>query len=259
MTENMQATENQATDNLGQTVDDAEIAKFAAMAEEWWDPHGKFKPLHKFNPVRIEYLRNQICAHFGRDPLQAEPLKGLRILDIGSGGGLLCEPMCRMGAEITGVDATEKSVHIAKSHAETMGLQIDYRYTSAEQLVEAGEKFDVVLNMEVVEHVADVNSFVSASSALVKEDGCMFMATMNRTAKSYALAIVGAEYILGWLPRGTHDWKKFLKPSELSGHLRNAGMQVAKITGVSFNPLQDKWSLAPKDLSVNYMLMAKKS
>lgn len=243
---------------LGHTVDEEEIAKFAAMAEEWWDPNGKFKPLHKFNPVRITYIRDQICAHFGRDPLEPLPLKGISILDIGSGGGLLCEPMCRMGADITGVDATEKSVQIATAHAAAMELDISYRFTTAEALVEAGESFDVVLNMEVVEHVADVPSFVKSSSSLVKPDGCMFMATMNRTAKSYALAIVGAEYIMGWLPRGTHDWKKFLKPSELAAHLRNAGMEIAELTGVSFNPLKDKWSLAPKDLGVNYMLMAKK-
>lgn len=243
---------------LGHTVDEDEIAKFEAMAEEWWDPNGKFKPLHKFNPVRITYIRDQICAHFGRDPLQSLPLKGLSILDIGSGGGLLCEPMCRMGADITGVDATERSVQIASAHAAAMDLDIPYRFTTAEALVEAGESFDVVLNMEVVEHVADVPSFVQSSASLVKPEGCMFMATMNRTAKSYALAIVGAEYIMGWLPRGTHDWKKFLKPSELAAHLRNAGMEIAELTGVSFNPLKDKWSLAAKDLGVNYMLMAKR-
>lgn len=252
----MQNKTEAKSSEITNTVDNDEISKFAAMAEEWWDPHGKFKPLHKFNPTRIAYIRDQICEHLGRDPLQNRPLEGVKILDIGCGGGLLCEPMKRMGADITGIDATEKSIKIASNHAEKMGLDIDYRFTTAEKLVENGEQFDVVLNMEVVEHVADVSAFVASSAALVKPSGCMFMATMNRTAKSYALAIIGAEYILKWLPRGTHDWKKFLKPSELVAELRQVGLTVEELTGVSYNPLNDKWSLAPRDLSVNYMLMA---
>lgn len=243
---------------LGQTVDAAEIEKFAAMAEEWWDPEGKFKPLHKFNPVRVGYIRDKICARFGRDPMQVRPLEGLRILDIGSGGGLLCEPMARLGATIVGVDATEKSVRIAEAHAEQMGLDIDYRFASAEQLVEQGEQFDAVLNMEVVEHVADVDAFLGASAALVKPGGVMFLATLNRTMKSYAFAIVGAEYVLRWLPRGTHEWKKFLKPSELAHILRRHGMTITDLQGVVFNPLKDTWSLDLKDMAVNYLVYAEK-
>nr|WP_115937789.1 bifunctional 2-polyprenyl-6-hydroxyphenol methylase/3-demethylubiquinol 3-O-methyltransferase UbiG [Aestuariispira insulae] len=243
---------------LGHTVDDAEIAKFAAMAEEWWDPDGKFKPLHKFNPVRIGYIRDHLCARFGRDPHAANPLKDLRILDIGSGGGLLCEPMKRLGADIIGVDATEKSVHVARAHAESVGLDIDYRFATAEQLLADGEQFDAVLNMEVVEHVADVQSFVSVSADLVRPGGAMFMATLNRTARSYMFAIVGAEYVMRWLPKGTHDWKKFLKPSELAAHLRPTGMEIRDLQGVVFNPLKDTWSLNPNDLAVNYLLYAEK-
>ncbi len=248
----------QATTPSGQTVDDAEIAKFAAMAEEWWDPDGKFKPLHKFNPVRLAFIRDRLCEHFGKDPKAIKPLSGLRILDIGSGGGLLCEPLTRMGATMVGIDATERSVQIARTHAETQELTIDYRFTAAENLVTEGAQFDAVMNMEVVEHVANVPAFLGASSALVKPDGLMFMATLNRTAKSYALAIVGAEYIMRWLPRGTHDWKKFLKPSEIAAILRQNDMQITDLTGVVFNPFNDEWKLSAKDLAVNYMLVASK-
>lgn len=243
---------------FGGTVDDTEIAKFAAMAEEWWDPDGKFKPLHKFNPVRIAFIRDRLCAHFGRDPLAPEPLKGLAILDIGCGGGLLCEPLARLGAEVTGIDATERSVHVAAAHAEQMGLEIDYRFTSVEDLAAGEKRFDAVMNMEVVEHVADVDTFLGASADLVAPGGMMFLATLNRTPKSFALAIVGAEYVLGWLPRGTHDWKKFVKPSELAAALRPSGMELTELTGVSYSPIRDEWSLAPKDLAVNYMGIAKR-
>ena len=243
---------------LGGTVDDAEIAKFAAMAEEWWDPDGNFKPLHKFNPVRLAFIRDRLCAHFGKDPKAIRPLAGLNLLDIGSGGGLLCEPLCRMGARVTGIDATERSVHVARAHAEAMELDIDYRFTSAEQLVEDGGQFDAVMNMEVVEHVADVPAFMAASAALVKPGGLMFMATLNRTPKSFALAIVGAEYIMRWLPRGTHDWKKFVRPSELAAALRPTGMEINELTGVVFNPLKDSWSLNPRDMGVNYLAVAQK-
>lgn len=244
---------------LGRTVDAAEIEKFAAMAEEWWDLEGKFKPLHKFNPVRVGYIRDKLCAHFGRDPMKIRPLEGLRILDIGCGGGLLCEPMARLGATIVGVDATERSVRIAETHADQMGLEVDYRFASAEQLVAQGEEFDAVLNMEVVEHVADVEAFISASAALVRPGGVMFLATLNRTMKAYAFAIVGAEYVLRWLPRGTHEWKKFLKPSELARVLRHSGMTVADLQGVVFNPIKDSWSLDPKDMAVNYLVYAEKA
>ena len=253
------AMEKEVLNPLGHTVDAAEIEKFAAMAEEWWDPEGKFKPLHKFNPVRIQYIRDELCRRFDRDPKSVEPLKGIRILDIGSGGGLLCEPMKRLGADIIGVDATERSVHVAKAHAEQMGLDIDYRFATAEQLLAQGEQFDAVLNMEVVEHVADVQAFISVSADLVKPGGCMFMATLNRTAKSYMFAIVGAEYVMRWLPRGTHDWKKFLKPSELASALRRADMSVMDLQGVVFNPIRDSWSLNPKDLAINYLLIAEKA
>lgn len=243
---------------LGGTVDEAEIAKFAAMAEEWWDPDGKFKPLHKFNPVRIAFIRDRLCAHFGRDPLAVEPLKGLSILDIGCGGGLLCEPLSRLGASVTGIDATERSVHVATAHAEQMGLTIDYQFTSVEALAAGEMRFDAVMNMEVVEHVANADTFLRASAELVAPDGMMFLATLNRTAKSYALAIIGAEYVLGWLPRGTHDWKKFVKPSELAAALRPAGMQLTELTGVAYNPLRDEWKLSPHDLAVNYMGIAER-
>jgi len=243
---------------LGYTVDDAEIAKFAAMAEEWWDPNGKFKPLHKFNPVRLEFIRDRLCAKFDKDPKSVKPLQGLRILDIGSGGGLLAEPLARMGADMVGIDATERSVEIAKAHAKAQEVEIDYRFTTAEDMVLAGEKFDAVMNMEVIEHVADVGAFIKASAALIKTDGLMFMATLNRTPKSYALAIIGAEYVMGWLPRGTHDWKKFIKPSEIAAHLRQANIHISELTGITYSPFQDEWALNANDLGVNYMIVAQK-
>ena len=238
------------------TVDDAETAKFAAMAEEWWDPDGKFRPLHKFNPVRLEFLRDRICARFGRDPLSDRPLAGLALADIGCGGGLLSEPMARLGATVTGIDASDKTVRIAAVHAETMGLDIDYRCDTVEHMAARGEAFDVVLNMEVVEHVADLHLFLAASAALVRPGGMMVVATLNRTLKAWGLAIVGAEYVLGWLPRGTHDWKKFVRPSELAGPLRRAGLEVTEITGMAYDPLRDRWAVAPRDLDVNYMAVA---
>ena len=250
--------EKQTPKPLGYTVDDAEITKFAAMAEEWWDPNGKFKPLHKFNPVRLEFIRDRLCIKFGKDIKAIKPLQGLRILDIGSGGGLLAEPLTRMGATVIGIDATERSVQIAKAHASAQELEIDYRFTTAEDLVAAGEQFDAVMNMEVIEHVANVGAFLEASAALVKPGGLMFMATLNRSAKSYALAIIGAEYIMRWLPRGTHDWKKFLKPSEIAAHLRKLNMQIVELTGVVYSPLNGTWNLNAKDLGVNYMLVAEK-
>ena len=237
----------------GGTVDPSEIEKFAAIADEWWSADGKFKPLHKFNPVRIGYIRDKICERFERDGMAPTPLQGLRILDIGCGGGLLCEPLCRLGASVTGVDATERSVMAARAHAEQMGLEIDYQFTTVEALAESGETFDVVLNMEVVEHVADVDLFLEKSGSLVNEGGLFFLATLNRTAKSFALAIVGAEYILRWLPRGTHDWQKFVKPSEAAAALRRARLEPQELTGVAYNPITDSWRLALRDLNVNYM------
>ncbi|MEO3427221.1 bifunctional 2-polyprenyl-6-hydroxyphenol methylase/3-demethylubiquinol 3-O-methyltransferase UbiG [Pelagibius sp. CAU 1746] len=248
----------------GASIDAEEIAKFSAMAEAWWDPNGKFRPLHRFNPVRLAFIRDRLCAHFGRDPLADTPLKGLKLLDVGCGGGLLSEPLARLGAEVTGLDAAEKNIRIAALHAEDTGLEIDYRHGSVEALaagIQAGSEthFDAVLNMEVVEHVADVDSFLAASAALVRPGGLMIMATLNRTPKAFLLAIVGAEYLLRWLPRGTHDWRRFLRPSELARALRQAGMDVTEMTGVAYNPLTDGWRLAPRDLDVNYMLVATRS
>src|SRR5215510_12411414 len=234
------------------SVDPAETAKFAAMAEAWWDPHGKFRPLHKLNPTRIAFIRDRVAARHGRDPLAPRPLADLRLLDIGCGGGLLAEPMARLGARVSGIDALARNIAIARLHAEQAGLAIDYRTATPEELVEDGVRFDIILNMEVVEHVADRTSFLGACSALLADDGVMIIATLNRTAKAFALAIVGAEYVLGWLPRGTHDWRKFVRPSELAAGLRPHGLEFAEITGVSYSPLTDKWSLS-RDLDVNYM------
>jgi 2-polyprenyl-6-hydroxyphenyl methylase/3-demethylubiquinone-9 3-methyltransferase len=236
------------------TIDQGEIERFSRIAAEWWDPAGKFKPLHKFNPVRLAYIRDAICAAHGRDPKAPRPLDGIRIVDVGCGGGLLSEPLARLGASVTGVDAAEKNVKTAAAHAAETGVTVDYRATTAEALVEAGEQFDVVLAMEIVEHVADVDLFLEAVGKLAKPGGLVFMATLNRTAKGWLLGVVAAEYVLGWLPRGTHDWKKFLRPSELVGGLRKAGVAVRDISGVAYNPISDKFSLSPKDLDVNYLL-----
>lgn len=237
------------------TIDDAEVAQFAAIADEWWDPSGKFKPLHKFNPTRLTYLRGKLGAHFGRNEADPKPFAGLRFLDIGCGGGLLSEPMARLGAEVVGADAAEKNVKVAALHAQQSGLAIDYRHTSAEALATAGERFDVVLNMEVVEHVADLNLFMAACASMVKPGGVMVTATLNRTMKAFALAIVGAEYVLGWLPRGTHKYQKFVRPSELAAALRQTGMEITDYAGVSYNPLSDEWRLG-RDVDVNYMAFA---
>lgn len=236
------------------TIDQGEIERFSRIAAEWWDPAGKFRPLHKFNPVRLAYIRDAICAAHGRDPKAPRPLEGIRIVDVGCGGGLLSEPLARLGASVTGVDAAEKNVKTAAAHAAETGVTVDYRATTAEALVEAGEQFDVVLAMEIVEHVADVDLFLEAVGKLAKPGGLVFMATLNRTAKGWLLGVVAAEYVLGWLPRGTHDWKKFLRPSELVGGLRRAGVAVRDISGVAYNPISDKFSLSPKDLEVNYLL-----
>jgi 2-polyprenyl-6-hydroxyphenyl methylase/3-demethylubiquinone-9 3-methyltransferase len=234
------------------SIDESEIAKFSAMADEWWDLNGKFKPLHKFNPVRIAYIRDNVLSHFNKDDF-----KGLSFLDIGCGGGLLSEPMARLGADVTSIDASEKNIKIASLHAQKSELDINYQCTSAEELATKSKKFDVVLNMEVIEHVADVEAFMQASCDLVKPGGLMFVATLNRTLKSYGLAIIGAEYILRWLPKGTHDWNKFLKPSEIDAHISNNAMKLKSLQGVSYNPLLDKWKLSD-DLNVNYMMLTVK-
>lgn len=236
------------------TVDPAEVAKFEAMAAEWWDPTGKFKPLHMMNPVRLDYITQRIAAHYGRDLTQAKPFEGLRLLDIGCGGGLLSEPMARLGAEVVGADAAERNIPVAKIHAEQSGLEIDYRFTTAEALAEAGERFDVVLNMEVVEHVADPLGYLSACRELLKPGALMVVSTLNRNPKSYMMAIFGAEQIMRWLPAGTHEYAKFLTPDELARLLGDAGLEVADRTGFVFNPLGWSWSLSARDLSVNYAM-----
>lgn len=254
----MQNTAQQA-EFFDKTANPEEIAKFSRIADEWWDPEGKFKPLHRINPLRLRYIRDQICAHMGRSTEGRTPLEGVRIIDIGCGGGLLDEPLTRLGASVTGVDASEKNIAVASLHAEQSGLSIDYRNTSAESLVTAGEQFDVVLNMEVVEHVADLDAFMDATCALVKPGGMMVLSTINRTLKSYALAIIGAEYVLRWLPRGTHDWKKFPKPSEIHSHFRRNQLDVSHMTGMNMHPLTLEWSLSERDADVNYLLVAKKA
>jgi len=241
----------------GPSVDRAEVERFAAMAEAWWDPFGNFAPLHKLNPVRVGYVRDKACTRFDRDPTGDKPLKGLSVLDIGCGGGLLCEPIRRLGADVVGIDASEDNIAAAAAHARQSKLAIDYRVSSVEALAAEGRRFDIVLNMEVVEHVADVDAFLAASLAIVETDGILIIATLNRTAQSFALAIVAAEYVLGWLPRGTHDWRKFLRPSELAAHLRAHGGEIRELTGVRFSPLTDRFSIGP-DLSVNYMALVER-
>ncbi|MCA0870394.1 bifunctional 2-polyprenyl-6-hydroxyphenol methylase/3-demethylubiquinol 3-O-methyltransferase UbiG [Seohaeicola saemankumensis] len=235
------------------TVDPAEVAKFEAMAAEWWDPTGKFKPLHMLNPCRLDYITRQIAGEFDRDLRDQNPFAGLRLLDIGCGGGLLSEPMARLGAEVVGADAAAGNIPVARVHAEQSGLSIDYRHTTAEALAEAGERFDVVLNMEVVEHVADPLSFLTACKTLLKPGGLHVCSTINRNPKSFAVAIVGAEVVMRWLPRGTHDWSKFITPDELFDLLRNAGLNPVDRKGFVFNPITWNWSISDRDLSVNYV------
>lgn len=235
------------------TVDPAEVAKFEAMAEEWWDPDGKFKPLHMLNPCRLGYIVDQIAAEFGRDPAQPLPFKGLRILDIGCGGGLLAEPMARLGADVVGADAAPRNIPVAQVHAAQSGLDIDYRCITAEALAAAAEQFDVVLNMEVVEHVADPLGFLTACHDLLKPGGVMVCSTINRNAKSFAMAIIGAEWVMRWLPKGTHEWEKFITPDELFDLLRRAGLDPVDRKGFAFNPLGWSWSVSDRDLSVNYV------
>ncbi len=235
------------------TIDPQEVAKFEAMAAEWWDPNGKFKPLHMLNPTRLDYITSQIAAEFGRDLSSPAPFDGLRILDIGCGGGLLSEPMARLGATVVGADAAERNIPVAQVHAENAGLDIDYRFTTAEDLAAAGETFDVVLNMEVVEHVADPQNYLNACQTLLKTGGLMICSTINRNPKSYMMAIVGAEIVMRWLPKGTHDWKKFITPDELFELIETAGLRPVDRKGFVFNPALWKWSLSDRDLSVNYV------
>ena len=237
------------------TVDAVEIAKFSAMADAWWDPVGAFKPLHRLNPVRLAYIRDAGIRRFARDERAPEPLAELSVLDIGCGGGLLAEPLSRLGASVTGIDASERNIGIARAHALKTGARVTYFPCAVEDIAGRETGYDMVLAMEVVEHVADVNTFIATAAGLVKPGGLMIVATLNRTAKAFALAIVGAEYILRWLPQGTHDWRRFVKPSELAGALRPTGLSVSRLTGVTYNPLLDRWSLS-RDLDVNYILEA---
>ena len=235
------------------TVDPAEVAKFEAMAAEWWDPKGKFKPLHMLNPCRLDYITSQIAAEFNRDLSDPSPFRGLRLLDIGCGGGLLSEPMARVGATVVGADAAERNIPIARVHAELSGLDIDYRHTTAEALAEAGERFDIVLNMEVVEHVADPLSYLTACQQLLKPGGLHICSTINRNPKSFAVAIVGAEFVMRWLPKGTHEWHKFITPEELVAMLEQSGVTPVDRKGFVFNPVSWSWSISSRDLSVNYV------
>ncbi|WP_299906130.1 bifunctional 2-polyprenyl-6-hydroxyphenol methylase/3-demethylubiquinol 3-O-methyltransferase UbiG [uncultured Paracoccus sp.] len=242
----------------GSSVDPAELAKFEAMAAEWWDPNGKFKPLHMLNPTRLDYIISRIGAEFGRDARSLRPFEGLRLLDIGCGGGLLTEPMARLGAEVVGADAVERNISVASLHAEQQGLDIDYRATTAEALAEAGERFDAVLALEIVEHVADPSAFVATCAALTRPEGVMIVSTLNRTPKSFGAAIIGAEWIMRWLPKGTHEWHRFITPEELAGMMVAAGMPAVDRRGMVFNPIRWDWSLSDRDLSVNYIMTGRR-
>ena len=254
------------------TLDDAELARFAALSAEWWDPKGKFRPLHQIGPVRLQFVRDRLVEHFaargdtpagdagsltGR-PLPVDrlkPLAGLRILDIGCGGGLICEPLARMGAKVTGIEPKAANIQAAIAHAEPQALGIDYRVATVEDLAAAGEAFDAVVCLEVVEHVPDVAAFVKSCAALVRPEGAMVLSTINRTLKSFVLAIVGAEYVLRWLPVGTHQWDRFVTPAELERHVQAAGMKIGRTEGMFYNPLSDRWSLSG-DTDVNYLAVA---
>ena len=238
------------------TINKQEIEKFSKIAAEWWNPEGKYKPLHKFNPIRIRYIKDNIINHFNIKT-KNNPLKSLNILDIGCGGGLLCEPMSRLGADVTGIDASEKNIKVAKLHSNKSKLKINYICSSPEKL-NLNKKFDVILNMEVVEHVDDVDLFIKKSSEFLKKNGLMFIATLNKTLKSYVVAIVGAEYILNWLPIGTHDWEKFIKPNNLIGIAKNYKLKLVDLSGLKFNPLLNKWNLT-NDKSVNYIANFRKN
>ncbi|MEL6792261.1 MAG: bifunctional 2-polyprenyl-6-hydroxyphenol methylase/3-demethylubiquinol 3-O-methyltransferase UbiG [Pseudomonadota bacterium] len=238
------------------TVDPAEIAKFEAMAADWWAPEGKFKPLHAMNPCRIGYIAEQAAMEFARDRKARRPFEGLALADVGCGGGLAAEPLSRLGFDVTGFDAAEESLGVARAHAASMGLTVDYRNETAEAAAARGAAFDVVTALEIVEHVADIPTFCEALAALVKPGGALFMSTLNRTAKSWASAIVGAEYVLGWLPRGTHDWRKFPTPSELEDALTTAGLTVVDAMGMKPDLKRGGWRTDASDLSVNYLTMA---
>ena len=247
-----------SADSQTSTVADDEIARFAAIADEWWDPVGKFRPLHQLNPLRLTFIRDHLASHFSRDPMQDRPLDGLKIIDIGCGGGLLAEPLCRMGAQVTGIDAGAEAIAVARSHAQQMGLAIDYHHRAPETLADETGGYDAVMNMEVIEHVADLPAFLSASSGLLRPGGAIVLSTLNRTLKSLALAKIGAEYILRWLPVGTHDWRKFQRPSELAGHLRALDIDVQALKGMNYHPVEGTWTLSD-NLDINYLMFATKA
>lgn len=240
------------------TIDAAEVERFQRLAKAWWDPTGKFRPLHQIGPARLRFIRDELTRHFGLKTNTIDPYKGLKILDVGCGGGLISEPLCRLGAEVTGIDPGARNIEIAKGHAEPQGLTIDYRAATVEELAAAGETFDAVVCLEVVEHVPDVGTFVRTCADLVRPGGIMILSTINRNLKSYALAIVAAEYVLGWLPRGTHQWDRFITPDELSSHMTNAGLAAPILKGFTYNPLRDAWALGD-DTSVNYLASAVKT
>lgn len=235
----------------------SEIAKFTALADQWWDPEGPFRPLHKFNPARVRLIRDRLALHFGRSPEGPAPFSGLSLLDIGCGGGLISEPMSRLGFAVTGIDAGEENVGVARVHAERLGLPITYEAAGPEGLLNRGLRFDVVLAMEVVEHVDDVPGFFQSAAALLAPGGMLIAATLNRTLKSLALAKVGAEYVLRWVPAGTHDWRKFVRPHELAAHLRGAGLSLTGLTGLSYDLFADRWKES-SDIDVNYFAIAVK-
>lgn len=260
MADPVQNTTNETTEErTGGSANAEDVARFTAMAETWWDPTGKFRPLHQINPVRVRFIRNNLVRHFGLDGDATEPFKGLKIVDVGCGGGILSESMARLGATMTSIDAGDKNIEIAKIHAAQSGLDIEYLNALPEDLAGQGRTFDAVLNMEVIEHVADPDLFMAASCALLNKKGCMALSTMNRNVKSLLLAKVAAEYILRWLPAGTHDWKKFLKPSELARLVRAHGLEFTDLKGMVYSPMGDTWSLSDTDLDVNYLAFAEKA
>jgi 2-polyprenyl-6-hydroxyphenyl methylase/3-demethylubiquinone-9 3-methyltransferase len=233
-----------------------EVSRFSRDAEDWWNPEGKFRPLHRLNPVRLRYVRDQVCTHFNHDPAWRQPFQGLDVLDVGCGGGLLTEPMTRLGARMTGLDASEEAIVVARRHAREQGLEVEYRADNVEDLARGKKRYDVVTALEIAEHVADLDSFIEALSRLLKPNGMLIMSTLNRTPKSFLLGIVAAEYILRWVPRGTHQWKKFIRPSELVNKLENNGLRSIDLTGLIFNPLTGEFEISKSDLGVNYMLTA---
>lgn len=238
------------------TIAAEDVARFSRDAEDWWNPHGKFGPLHRLNPVRLEYIRDRVCAHFDRNPGSFRPLQGLKILDVGCGGGLLAEPLARMGGLVTGLDASAATIAVARKHAQAAGLSIDYRVGGTESMKKSKTRYDLIAALEIAEHVADLDSFIESLAALLKPDGLLILSTLNRTSKSFLLGIVAAEYILGWVPRGTHQWQKFIRPSELVQRLEKVGIRTTDLTGLVFNPLRGEFQLSSRDLDVNYLLTA---